>query len=436
VQVSGKWDALEFKPTLADTTGRVPTLSRIRALAATAALLGFLPLVLPAGALSACSGEGQAQPSLPGKSASHRDLEQLFKQGEIALHNGDLANAERSFRAVLALDPQAAGAYANLGVIAMRRKQWPQSLVMLRRAEALAPQVAGIRLNIGLVHYRQNDFRHAIPPLESVVRDEPDSSQARYLLGLCYFFTNRWVEAVDTLEPLWPQQSGQLNYLYVLGIAADKAERAQLSERALARLQAVGGDSAEFRLLMGKAKLNEEAYEDAVQELTAAAQLDPRLPFVHFNLGLAYSKKGDYERAKDEFLKDIALDPDVAFDYDELGNVYFLMERDADAAKSYLHALQLNPQLLTAHLGLARVRQRQGQYQKALDELDAAAKLDPQSERIHYLRGQILIRMGRKEEGKKELETSVLMSSASRERRQKEIEGDHLPQPELTQEPR
>ena len=65
----------------------------------------------------------------------------------------------------------------------MRRKQWPQALEMLHKAEHLAPQLAGIRLNIGLAYYRQNNFRAAIAPFESVVRDAPNSYQARYLLG-------------------------------------------------------------------------------------------------------------------------------------------------------------------------------------------------------------------------------------------------------------
>ena len=144
--------------------------------------------------------------------------------------------AERSFRGVLALDPQAAGAYANLGVISMRRKQWPQALEMLHKAEHLMPQVPGIRLNVGLVYYRQNQFRAAIAPFESVVRDAPESYQARYLLGLCYFFTERYADAMAMLEPLWPQASNQLNYLYVLGIAAGKASRPDLEQRALGRL--------------------------------------------------------------------------------------------------------------------------------------------------------------------------------------------------------
>jgi len=118
-------------------------------------------------------------------SAQAAEIRQLFEQGQAALKKGDLGAAEQAFRGVLARNPQIAEAYANLGVVYMRRKQWRSALEMLQKAEHLAPEVAGIRLNIGLVHYRQNDFRSAIPAFESVVRDVPDSYQARYLLGLC-----------------------------------------------------------------------------------------------------------------------------------------------------------------------------------------------------------------------------------------------------------
>ena len=190
------------------------------------------------------------------------DPQQEFQQGELALKGNRLDEAEKYFRAVLAANPQLAGAYANLGVVYMRRKQWKPALAMLDKAEHLAPGVAGIRLNIGLVHYRQNDFRSAIPAFASVVKDAPDSFQARYLLGLCYFcyfLTEHYAEATTTLEPLWSQASDQLNYLYALGIAAGKSEHPDIEQRALGRLFEIGQNSAELHLLMGKAHLNREA---------------------------------------------------------------------------------------------------------------------------------------------------------------------------------
>jgi tetratricopeptide (TPR) repeat protein len=361
--------------------------------------------------------------------------QQLFQQGETALRDGDLNHAERAFRSVLALDPGSAGAYANLGVIYMRRKQWPQALDMLRQAESLAPTVAGIRLNVGLVYYRQNDFQKAIAPFESVVRDLPDHYQGRYLLGLCYFFTERYADSATTLEPLWTKASGQLNYLYVLSIAANKAGRADLEQRALVQLVETGGNTPEFHLLMGKAHLNREEYDDAIAELAQAAKAAPILPFVHFNLGLAYLKKRDLEHAQAEFLKDIAVEPDVAYDYDQLGLLYSLEQQDEKAERMFHQALRLDPRLGSSYFQLARVYQHQNQYAQALTEIDAAKKLNPESQAVHYVRGQILQKLGRVQEAKTEMQQYTAMSNAAREKRHQELESPSIPDPQLTQEP-
>jgi tetratricopeptide (TPR) repeat protein len=363
------------------------------------------------------------------------DPEKLFQRGETALHAGQLDEAERAFRQVLAIDPGVAGAYTNLGVIYMRRKQWPQALVMLHKAEKLAPNLAGIRLNVGLAHFRQNDFSGAIAPFESVVRQSPDSFQARYLLGLCYFFTDRWSSAIATLEPLWPQASSQLNYLYVLDIAAYKSKNRPLEEKALARLIEIGEGSPEFHLLMGKAHLNRGEYDDAMKDLDAAAAADPKLPFVHFNLGLAYVHKQDYDRARVEFHKDIAIEPDVPYDYEQLGSLEAIAGNENEAAKNYRSALKLDPQLISAHMGLARIEEHQQHYAPALAELDRLLQLDRKNAGARYLRGQVLLRMGRQKEGREELAAAARMLNEQRAERHKQLEGETVPSPELAKEP-
>src|SRR3984957_5155384 len=384
--------------------------------------------------LAGCQAAPQAQKSASGFSAD-KDPQKLFQQGEAALKRGQLDEADRAFRAVLAINPQVGGAYANLGVIDMRRKQWTPALEMLHKAQRLAPDMAGVRLNIGLVYYRQNDFRQAILPFESVVHDVPDSFQARYLLGLCYFFVERFADAASALEPLWSQASAQLNYLYVLGIAANKAGQPQLEQRALARLIEIGQNSPEFHLLMGKAYLNREEYDHAIAELALAAKGDSALPFVHFNLGMAYLKRQDLDQAKAEFLRDIAIEPDVSYDYDQLGEVYYLQQQDEAADKAFRKALRLDPQLASSHFQLGRVYQREKKYEEALTEADAALKLDSDSPGIHYLRGQVLQHLGRAQDAKHEMETFTQLSNAAREKRPQEPEAGPMPNPELTEEP-
>jgi tetratricopeptide (TPR) repeat protein len=366
-------------------------------------------------------------------SGAAADPAQLFQAGQDALNQGRLDEAERDFRRVLAAKPQVGGAYANLGVVYMRRKQWAKALETLHKAEGLLPQVAGIRLNIGLAYYRQSEFLKAIPPFESVVRDQPDALQPRHLLGLCYFFAERWADAANTLEPLWAQESGQLSYLYVLSIAAHRAGQKALDEKATAQLIKAGEGSPEFHLFMGKAHLNLEQYDLALADFQAAAQANPALTFVHFNLGLTYLKKQDYEHARDEFLKDAAVEPDLALDYDELGDVYTLMQQDSNAEKSYREALQRDPRLVNSYVGLAKAYQREGKYPQALRKIDSAGKLDPGRTDIHYVRGQVLIHLGRKEEGRRELETSVRIDNERRAEREKQVESGTVPSPELLQ---
>jgi tetratricopeptide (TPR) repeat protein len=267
-----------------------------------------------------------------------------------------------------------------------------------------------------------------------VVRDQPDAEQPRHLLGLCYFFTGRWADAADTLEPLWARESGQLSYLYVLSIAAHRAHKPELDERATAQLIKAGEGSPEFHLFMGKAHLNLEQYDLALADFQAAAEANPKLIFVHFNLGLTYLKKQDYEHAREEFLKDAAIEPDVVNNYDELGDVYSLLQQDSEAEKNYREALRRDPRMVNPYVGLAKIYQREEKYPQALSAIESAGKLDPGRTDIHYLKGQVLIRMGRKDEGKKELETSVRLDNERRAARQKQMESGAVPSPELLQD--
>ena len=396
-----------------------------------ASVAGILIVMLLCSKGVRAQSAGQATRSAPASAAANP--QKLFTAGEAALRENRLEEAERDFRAVLAANPGVAGAYANLGVIEMRRKQWPQALAMLRKAEKLAPAVPGIRLNIGLAFFRQNDFSSAIKPFESVVRDTPDSYQARYLLGLCYFFNERWTDTVATMEPLWGQASNQLNYLYVLARAAEKANNVVLQERAQSRLVEIGQGTPEYRLIVGKAHYNRGEYDDAVRELEEAAQGDPKLPFVHFNLGLAHLKKLDYERARAEFKKDLELEPDVAFTYEQLGNVESTLQHEDEAAKNYRQALKLDGRLANAHLGLAKIEERRREYSRALADLDDVIKLDSGNASARYLRGQVLVRMGRDKEGRLELAAATKMLNEQRAARQMELE--QAPSPELAREP-
>jgi Flp pilus assembly protein TadD len=383
--------------------------------------------------LHSASASDQASPSVT-KSTPRVDLRKLFQQGQTALQEGDLATAESAFRQVLAIDPRAGGAYANLGVIKMRRKEWDQAISLLRKAEKLEPRITGIRLNIGLVEYRRANYAQAIPPLESVVKEQPESTQARYLLGLCYTFVQKYADAVQTLDPLWAQMSGQFVYLYVLGNAAHFSGHEVLDRKAMARLVEIGSDTPEFHLMMGKALLNHDDDQRALEELQRAAAGNPQLPFLHFHMGLVYRRLGQSELAEREFLKDIELEPDVGYNYEQLGKLYLHLGRDAEAEQAFQQALKQEPRLPSSLVELAKIHLRRGDLGLAIKEADAAKGLSPESQSVRFVRGQILQRTGRTKEAKAEFDSArkLMAAGVERERSRKE---EPVPDPDIALQP-
>jgi tetratricopeptide (TPR) repeat protein len=363
------------------------------------------------------------------------DPQVLFWKGQVALQDGDLDAAERAFRQVLAIDSNVAGAYSNLGVIAMRRKDWNHALTDLKKAEKLAPTVSGVRLNIGLVYYRQGDYPSAIPALTSVLRDQPDSGQARYLLGLCELFVEDYANAAVVLEPLWDQKSSDFMYLYVLSITASAAGNKELGEKALTRLLEVGGDGPEFHLLLGKAYLNRQESEKAIAELEHAADINPSLPFVHFNLGIAYARTGDNVRAEAEFRRDIVIEPDLPDAYEMLGELYMRAGNDKEAEIAFHEALSRNPRMTDSNFGVAKIYLHQAKYQQALTSIDAALRFAPESQGIHYLRGQILGKLGRKDQAQAEFARVQKSADSTYTNEVESFRMERVPNPELTQQP-
>lgn len=348
---------------------------------------------------------------------------ETFIQGERELRAGDLAAAERDFRAVLSKDPANAGAHANLGVVYMRRKQWAQALEQLGAAEKLAPGVSGIRLNVGLANFRRGNYAAAIPALESVLQDQPGTPQAAYLLGICYFLMERYPDAKAVLEPLWDAQSSNLQYLYALGIAAGDVGDSKLEERSLGRLKEIGAGSPEMHLLAGKAHLARQEDDAALAEFNAAVQADPKLPFAHYYLGVLKRKSRDLETAQAEFLADAAIEPDVPFNYEELGNIAAALGENRKAEEYLERALRLEPRLATARYSLAKVYRSEARYKDALTQADEASKSDGKSASLHYLRGQILQKLNRMAEAQQEFAVSASLREKVRDELELKISG-------------
>jgi tetratricopeptide (TPR) repeat protein len=119
-------------------------------------------------------------------------------------------------------------------------------------------------------------------------------------------------------------------------------------------------------------------FDEAIEHLTAALEMDPNYSEYHNDRGSIYMKLGELDTAVQDYLTAIELSPPYPEVWTNLGQCYRLMGRPAEAAAAYTTSLDLKPDQILALVGRAQSLEEQGQLQAALDDYTAALALNPE----------------------------------------------------------
>jgi VWFA-related protein len=116
---------------------------------------------------------------------------------------------------------------------------------------------------------------------------------------------------------------------------------------------------------------------EAVKLLQQALRLDPQLPTLRYQLGLALHAIGDEADAESELREAIRRTPDSAAAHNYLGIVLFQMGNAKASLDEFRAAATLAPKDPNAHFNLGEALARTGNSTGALEELRFAAGLTP-----------------------------------------------------------
>ena len=136
-------------------------------------------------------------------------------------------------------------------------------------------------------------------------------------------------------------------------------------------------DSGAQDLLARGVQLIRSQPAEAVKLLQQALRLDPGLPGLPYQLGLAYHAIGDEADAQAELREAVGRDPGSAEARNYLGIVLFAMGDAKTALDEFRAAATLAPKDPNAHFNLGEAMARTGDSAGAVDELRIAAHLDP-----------------------------------------------------------
>ena len=137
-------------------------------------------IVLLALSLGACGQRsGLPDPS----SATYREAVSAFYTGVSAMQVGEDRRAEAKLTQVTELAPDEPAAWANLGLLALRRNAYDEAVEHLAQARALAPDNSHVQLLSGLLESNRGQADAAIAYLRQAVALDSTNLKAAYVLA-------------------------------------------------------------------------------------------------------------------------------------------------------------------------------------------------------------------------------------------------------------
>jgi tetratricopeptide (TPR) repeat protein len=252
----------------------------------------------------------------------------------------------------------------------------------------------------GVELYKQKHYAEAIAALESAINGEtPGTAEYResaLLLGQSYYLSAQVAKAIVWLEK--SSDSNEANYM--LGYCYLQNGQPDKSEQAFARLFGMKPESAAAHLVAGQMMLKQEYDAQGMAELNRALALDPKLPEVHYLIGINDIFRGRFAEAETHLTQEVSLNPNFSLAWYRRGDVYARQEQYDAAIADLQRAVWLNPDFSGPYILLGKCYLRQRNFENAEGILRRGLLLDPNNTSAMYLLGQALVGQGRMEEGK------------------------------------
>ena len=139
-------------------------------------------------------------------------------------------------------------------------------------------------------------------------------------------------------------------------------------------------------------------YDDALADLTRAAELDPSNAWVFVSRGDTYQQMARYDEALADLTRAAELDPSNAWVFVSRGDTYQQMGRYDEALADLTRAAELDSSNARVFVSRGRAHRLLGRYDEALADLNRAAELDSNYAWALAHRGHIYRLLGRYDE--------------------------------------
>jgi len=220
----------------------------------------------------------------------------------------------------------------------------------------------------------------AIDYAEKAIQADPDFIEAHYYLAQIYQYTNwyyreamewgRYIELIQKKEVISQEAEQKLTFAY-------------------------------YRL--GYAAYQREDYDDCIQYLQKALEIDPKMIEAHYWLGRVFYEIGRLNNSLFSWQKALELDPyypraqyfyakvensikygKEAYSHYEAGYNLYEQRLFEEAIYQYRQAVRSNPNFSLAYYWLGRIYFERGNYQEAASNWKEVLRLEPENTKAEY----------------------------------------------------
>ncbi len=312
-------------------------------------------------------------------------------QHAAALHSqGQLGQAEKLYRAILAEVPAHFDAMHLLGVIALQTGHAQAAVELIGKATAINRKHPAAHLHMGnaLLELQRND--EALASYERALKLKPDYAEALGNRGNVLLILKRADEALACHERALKLTPGDHELYNNRGNALQDLNRPEEAMASYQRALALQPDYAEALSNYGNALLTLKRYDEALVTLDHAIALRPDFHQALFNRGNALLGLKRYADALASYDRAIALSPEFQQAIYNRGNALKELGQYDDALASFERAVAINPDDHEAHNNRGSVLQGLRRYEEALQSFDRALALKPDYVDALYNRGNAL----------------------------------------------
>jgi Tfp pilus assembly protein PilF len=323
--------------------------------------------------------------------SSRQTVQQAIDAAAQLHRDGQLSQAERQYRQILAIQPDNADALHLLGVLSSQQGREDVAADLIRRAIARDPGQPIYHGNLGLTLTRLGRLDEAIACFQKAL-------------------------ALGSRDP------------NVLNNFADALCKTGKPDRALPIFrQAIAMDPplAEPHNNLGIALADLGLIDDAVASYRNALRLNPRFAEARNNLGNALLKKRLFDEAILEFEQALAVRPDYPEAMMNLGAALKARNQDDRATDLFRRALKLRPDFFEALLNYGQALCDSRQFDEAIAAFRKAVALRPDDPAAHFHLSGVLLLTGNFSDGWREYEWRLLKPDFG-------IDKTRFPQPRWT----